>query len=192
MFPPRPGGGPGAVRAARGGTRRAGTPGLVSSLPRRRPVPPLCPTLHGSVGQKLHENVQLPAKIFRPVPGRTPKECTSPPAFPLGGRWRPRSRRRMRVHKTRPGVPSSGALRAPDPPRGKQKSTASSGGRPGRNLGNKNFLVSCTFPCNFSLHSRRECRDFPTAGRFGRLRPFCGGPGAGRGPGGNGPAPAGS
>ena len=70
----------------------------------------------------------------------------------------------MRVHKTRPSVPSSGALRAPDPPRGKQKSTASSGGRPGRNLWNKNFLVSCTFPCNFSLHSRRECRDFSGAG----------------------------
>lgn len=78
MFPPRPGGGPGAVRAARGGTRRAGTPGLVSSLPRRRPVPPLCPTLHGSVGQKLHVSVQLPAKKFssRALPGS--------PAFPRG------------------------------------------------------------------------------------------------------------
>lgn len=81
MFPPRPGGGPGAVRAARGGTRRAGTPGLVSSLPRRRPVPPLCPTLHGSVGQKLHVSVQLPAKKFSSRHRIMPKGYTLPPAL---------------------------------------------------------------------------------------------------------------
>lgn len=191
MFPPRPGGGPGAVRAARGGTRRAGTPGLVSSLPRRRPVPPLCPTLHGSVGQKLHVSVQLPAKKFSSRHRIMPKGYTLPPAFPLGGRWRPRSRRRMRVHKTRPSVPSSGALRAPDPPRGKQKSTASSGGRPGRNLGNIIFSLVARFRATFPYTPGGSVGTSP--GRaFGRLRPPRRRPRRRAGTGGNGPAPAGS
>ena len=94
----------------------------------------------------------------------TPKGRTLSRPSPRG-KVAPRSRKRIRGHKARPGVPLSGAPRAPDPPRGKQKkSTASSGGRSGRNLWNKNFLVSCTFPCNFSLHSRRECRDLRRRG----------------------------